>query len=377
MPSACTNCLGFHYPDHRRASAANQSNNASYAEALATSSGTVPTSRTRSDVLPGSHFQGREPGLKKRILNALKVNPGSAIYVNDICIYLGTERHFDVDDKPSRGRTLEQRVQKERERSMSPARYRQPSPQNHRDRSPPLDCGPPGYYGSSQQQSRYRSRSPLAYCRRTPSPYRLPSYAPDRRARSPRYARDSSAVVFEARNGGDRRDKNREPRRAAPVKFNMPPAQPNFHQTGRPANTSQHVSGNTAEIARGSPLQARDTNSQPMQGVIAESQVKAVSESQSQAEAYKAFKQTQSQMSPPPASSQTRASTIVDDPHFVLGITRGAGRDEILDAYQQRMTEVANERRADENFQHRMPSHIWEDSMNILIAAKSQLLRGV
>ncbi|KAL2065838.1 hypothetical protein VTL71DRAFT_3508 [Oculimacula yallundae] len=356
-------------------SVGSQLSNVLFVKAGDTLRGTAPTSRIESTVFL----------LKRRILNALKTNPGSAIYINDVCIYLGTERHFDVNDRPSRGRTLEQRIKNDRQRSASPPRYRQPSPQDRRGRSPPRDHGPPGYYGgSSQQQGRYRSRSPTAYRRRTPSPYHLPAHAPHRQAdhhpRSPRYVQDSSAVIFEARDQRGMRDENRG-QRADPVKFNMPPAQPNFQQNGglfdgAVRQSSGSAPGNANNNERGGPLQTRDTNSQAMEGVIKESQSQGMPTSQSQAEAYRAFKAAQSQMSPPPASSQTGASTAVEDPHFVLGITKGAGRDEILDAYHQRMTEVEDERRADENFQDRMPSNVWEDSIGILVAAKRQLLGG-
>ncbi|KAL5330630.1 hypothetical protein ACEPPN_000149 [Leptodophora sp. 'Broadleaf-Isolate-01'] len=366
------------------ASAASPSSNASNAKASTISSDTVPTRKPRSGVSLGSHWQ-----LKKRILNALKTNPGSAIFVNDVCIYLGTEKHFDVQDMPSRGRTFEDRFKRDRERSWSPPRYRQPSPQGYRGRSPPRDRGPPGYYGSPRRGG-YRSRSPIRQRRRTPSPYRLPSNTPNRqlnyRPRSPRYAQDSNAVVFEARNrdrGVDNRAENRAPQRAAAVKFNTPPTQPNFHQMPDLFDPSrggpQRIAGNIHNIERGSPLQALDTNSQAMPGVIkeSESQVTKESQSQSQAEAYQGFKAAQLQVSPPSNSSQTGASNVVEDPHFVLGIIRGAGRDEIMVAYQQRMTEVEEERRADEGFHDRMPNHVWEESIGILIAAKRQLLAGL
>ncbi|PVH72758.1 hypothetical protein DL98DRAFT_595700 [Cadophora sp. DSE1049] len=337
------------------------------------------------------HGLQHDPELKKRVLNALKNNPGIAIYVNDRCIYLGTEKHFDVDDRPSRGRTLEKRIKRDRERSMSPPRYRQQSPQGYRGRSPPRDRGGPGYYGSPRREQRYRSRSPLNQRRRTPSPYQLPAHAPgpqpDYRPRSPRYAENSNAVLFEARDRDgyeDSRAENRAPR-AAPgnaVKFNIPPAQPDFSKpdlfnTSAPRGTLQQTSGNTPINDRG-PLQARDTNSKAMQGVIKESQ------SQSQAQAFQAFKSAQSQTSSTPQSlSQTGPSNFVEDPHFVLGITKGAGRDEqvhtvsIMEAYQQRMAEVEGERRADEGYHDRMPAHVWEESISILIAAKRQLLGGL
>ena len=161
--------------------------------------------------------------LKKRILNALKTAPSSAIYVNDICIYLGTEKHFDVDDRPSRGRDLEERVRRNRERSMSPPRYQQPSPQAFRGRSPPREQGGTGYYASPRRDRRYRSRSPLNQRRRTPSPYQLPAHAPGRqpdyRPRTPRYAENSNAVVFEASNRAENNRVENQAPRAAPGKF--------------------------------------------------------------------------------------------------------------------------------------------------------------
>ena len=168
--------------------------------------------------------------MKKRILNALKTAPSSAIYVNDICIYLGTEKHFDVDDRPSRGRDLEERIRRDRERSMSPPRYRQPSPQAFRGRSPPREQGT-GDYGSPRRDRRYRARSPLNQRRRTPSPYQLPAHAPGRqpdyRPRSPRYAEDGNAVVFEARNHDEENRVENQAPRAAPGKFS-PDFTPNY-----------------------------------------------------------------------------------------------------------------------------------------------------
>ncbi|KAH7333155.1 hypothetical protein BKA65DRAFT_479721 [Rhexocercosporidium sp. MPI-PUGE-AT-0058] len=395
MPTPCTNCLRFHYGECREsAKQCFECHGFNHIERYCPNKKNQ-IKRVAGEPLAGTkrwcemHGLQHDPELKKRILNALKTNPGSAIYVNNICIYLGTEKHFDVEDMPSRGRTLEERVKRDQERSMSPPRYRRRSSPRYRDRSPPHDRGPHGYY-SPPQHGGYRSRSPVRHRRWSPSPYHLPSYAtdrqPDYRPRSPRYAQDSSAVVFDARErnrGVNDRAENRATQRVMSVKSNMPPTQPDFNQIPdlfhTPRGGPQRTAGNTNNIEHGGPLQSRDTNSQAMQGIIKESQAQFMKESQSQTQvqAFQAFKAAQSQMSPPLYSSQTGISNVVKDPHFVLGTTRGAGRAEIMDAYQQRMTEVEEERRADEGFQDRMPSHVWEESIGILIAAKRQLLASL
>ncbi|KAG4441888.1 hypothetical protein IFR05_002629 [Cadophora sp. M221] len=389
MPTPCTNCLRFHYGECRESvKQCFECKGFNHIERY------CPNKKNQIRRITGEPLAGtrawcemhglqHDLELKKRVLNALKISPGSAIYVNDVCIYLGTERHFDVQYVPSRGRTFEDQFKRDRERSRSPPRYRQPSPHGYHGRSPPQDRGPPGYCGSPRR-GRYRSRSPLHQRRRTPSPYQLPAYAPnplpDYRSRSPRYAQDSSAVVFEARDRGrgvDNRAENRAPQRAGTVKFNMPPNQLNFQIPDLFDNSrggSQQAAGNTHNIERGGPLQARDANFQAMQGVNKDSESQVMKESQFQCQAFKAAKP---QTSPPPNSSQTGTSNFVEDPHFVLGITRGAGRIEIMDAYQQRMTEVEEERRADEGLHDRMPNHVWEESIGILIAAKRQLLAGL
>lgn len=113
-------------------------------------------------------------------------------------------------------------MRRDRERSMSPPRYRQPSPQAFRGRSPPREQGT-GDYSSPRRDRRYRARSPLNQRRRTPSPYQLPAHAPDRqpdyRPRSPRYAEDGNAVVFEARNHDEENRVENQAPRAAPGRF--------------------------------------------------------------------------------------------------------------------------------------------------------------
>jgi len=107
----------------------------------------------------------------------------------------------------------------------------------------------------------------------------------------------------------------------------MPPAQPDFNKpdlfnTRAPRGILQQHTVNASNNDRG-PLQARDTNSHAIQSVIKESQ------SQSQAQAFQASKATRSQLSyTPGSSSQTESSNFVEDPYFVLGITKEADRDE-------------------------------------------------
>lgn len=77
-------------------------------------------------------------------------------------------------------------------------------------------------------------------------------------------------------------------------------------------------------------LQARDTNAQSTKG---QSQTLKDAQTHSQSQAFKefqsqAFKVSQSQMSPQAQPSQATSNVHVEDPYFVLGITKGTGRDE-------------------------------------------------
>jgi hypothetical protein len=42
-----------------------------------------------------------DPDLKQKVLQALKISPGTAIHINGICIYRGQEKHFSHE--PLRG----------------------------------------------------------------------------------------------------------------------------------------------------------------------------------------------------------------------------------------------------------------------------------
>jgi hypothetical protein len=177
-----------------------------------------------------------DPDLKFQVLQALKTNPGSAIHINGVCIYGGSSKSYATANdarltEPPRGRTLEQLMGDRDPRSLSPrdrrhlSRSLSPvSERRGRSSSPKA----PGY------GSMYRSRSPLRQRPRNPSPNRQPrTPSPGRqtgyRDRSPRYADDSNAVVFEAR---DQKPENRRPEgkaqntgqfgRLSPVRFNIP-----------------------------------------------------------------------------------------------------------------------------------------------------------
>ncbi|RDW77499.1 hypothetical protein BP6252_05552 [Coleophoma cylindrospora] len=67
---------------------------------------------------------------------------------------------------------------------------------------------------------------------------------------------------------------------------------------------------------------------------------------------------------------------LVDDPHFVLGVGRGATEAEILDTFNQRIAEVETERLADTGSVLYAPGteSIYEESIRMLKAAKNQLL---
>ncbi|PBP24470.1 hypothetical protein BUE80_DR004775 [Diplocarpon rosae] len=350
MPTPCPNCIRFHYGEcnneikqcfechgfgHLERYCPNRRNNIQYIRGQ-------PLAGTRSWC--EMHGLDNDPELKKRILNALKTNPGSAIYVKDVCIYVGSEKHFDGEHVSSRGRYLEDRMARDRARTRSPrwpSRVsRSPPAPRYRGRSPERDDfyhRPPDLFGPYRYESRYRSRSPIRQRRRTPSPYRFPSYAtsrePDYRPRSPRYARGSNAVVYEASEWDT---ENWAPLRdVKPVKFSMPPPEPGKQApvvfNSLPRFVPPNIPRTAANRHTSGALQTRDTNARPVNGF-------KEPQSQSQAAAFKAFKESQSQsqkikISGSQKSLQRRSTETVDyghveDPHFVLGITRGAGRYE-------------------------------------------------
>lgn len=127
MPKPCPNCVRFHYGEcsaatkqcyvcsgfgHLDRYCPNRRNN---------------IRRVKGEPLAGTrswcklHGLNNDPELKKRVLAALKTNPGSAIYVDGVCIHAGNERHFETGETMmSRGRQLEERMTRDRARTRSP-----------------------------------------------------------------------------------------------------------------------------------------------------------------------------------------------------------------------------------------------------------------
>jgi hypothetical protein len=322
MPAPCKNCLRFHYgPCWEREKVCHCCGGINHIERYCPSNTRNGIKATRGELLPGTrqwcemHGLDNDPELKRKILNALKTSPSSAIYVNGVCLYAGTDKHFETDEI-SRGRTMKDRVNRERSRSASPNCARSPP----RDRSPTY-------------QPQYRSRSPVRHRRRTPSPYRDldysrispppyyqlesdrrdPSYGrltperwgePENRARSPRYARDSDVVVFEARDEASENRPASLP--ASTVKFNI------TNVIKKAAAVPPVFTSANAVSVRG-PLgnvtNAGNKNSAPAQGFA--SLIKVSSSQQ-----------------PDPAMPASPAGREVEDPHWVLGVTKQAGEAE-------------------------------------------------
>lgn len=299
MPTPCTNCLRFHFglcndPPRQcricwgwnhieRYCPSNTRNNFVRHERGEPLAGTEAWCERYglNDDTPEDHE------LKFRVLQALKTNPGSAIHINGVCIYGGSSKSFAKSDHPKeqpRGRTLEERITRRDPRSLSPGR----------DRRRPDSRS----VSSRGRRGRYRSRSHLR--RRSPSPRHEPEY----RARSPRYDTDSNAVVFEAR---DRQPENRRPEnrphhpreagRLTLVKFNMPPM---FHPL--PPRPAPPAGFNSPPMYH-APLGQVSSNLPRGDGTMSD-----------------APKQ--------PSQPSTRSGTTLDDPYFVLGVSKSASEAE-------------------------------------------------
>jgi hypothetical protein len=190
----CTNCLRFHYGTcYEQPKQCRDCGGINHIERYCPHRNQVTT--TPGQPLPGTRAWcdywnlNDDPEMKKKILNALKTNASSAIWVNNQCIYPGHDKHFSTREVPrGRGRPLEERVKK---RSRSPPKDRLPDwHQRPRSRSPLRRYSP---------QRDQRRLSPVSL-----SPYRRqcslspPGSAADRvhqrRARSPRYACGSNAI---------------------------------------------------------------------------------------------------------------------------------------------------------------------------------------
>jgi hypothetical protein len=316
MPTPCTNCVRFHYGPCRQAPkqcyicgginhieryCPNQKHTIHYVQG-------EPLAGTA--MWCEMHGLNGDPELKQRVLEALKTTPGSAIHINGVCIYRGYDKYFLSNDPP-RGRTFEERVTHRGPRSLSSGRGRERSafrshPRDGGDKTPSPSRGSPGYR-SPVYQTRYHSRSPLRQQSRTPSPYRQQQY----RARSPRYATDSNAVVFEARDGfpescqpENRRPRNRGPQpsergRLTPVKFSFPPPQ----QAAR----SRLLPAFNAPPSSRTPL-GQVSNNIPKTDQLAFNAPKPA---------------------PPLSRPRSDSMTIeVDDPYFILGVEKGASEAE-------------------------------------------------
>lgn len=143
------------------------------------------------------HGLDKNPDLKHKILDTIKSSPGCAIWLDGVCIHSGNQSHFS-SAYMSRGRPFVGHSVRRRSRSPLRNRSQRRSPSPLRKGRPSktdlfgYDITPPRERDASAYQRRmYRSRSPL---RRQSSPNRLP----DLRPRSPRYFKDSDAVVYDA-----------------------------------------------------------------------------------------------------------------------------------------------------------------------------------
>ena len=318
-PVPCTNCLRFHYGTcHEAPKQCFECGGFNHIERYCPSKQRVTT--TRGEPLPGSrrwcemHGLDNDPELKRKILNALKVSPGSAIWVNDECIYRGNDRNFLSN---SRGRALEDRVSRARARSRSPRREypeqtRQRSPLRRYERSMSRERGQYGYRSGYQSPmyeyaSRTRSRSPDWRRRRTPSPHRLSQPRP----RSPRYASGSNAVVFEPPR--DRMHENRPHVENRPQEFVLPAVNSHLPQP-QPVPRYVAVPQDSFDIVQGRAPLGQVSNNIPRRDKCTESLPKLTTPATGA-----------SPSDPTPTSqSQPTPDQKVEDPHFVLGVKKGA-----------------------------------------------------
>ena len=123
MPNACVNCVRFHYGQCREPiRQCRVCDGFGHIERYCPNNKVV-IRRVSGESLPGTrewckyHGLNNDPELKRKVLQALKSTPGSAITINGVCIYRGNNRNFeayqDLDDP--RGRPLEQRITRRRD----------------------------------------------------------------------------------------------------------------------------------------------------------------------------------------------------------------------------------------------------------------------
>lgn len=301
----------------------------------------------RGKPLPGSNKWcqalgiDEDPRLKSNIRSTLKEFPGATIYLNDECIYRGVQTYFYRQTLPQ-GRDLAERLTR-------PARAAVLL--RSRSRSP------------SRERAIKRSRSPLGRYSRDYSP--LPAIE------APRYQewRSVSPVINLSSDGNiislpqPSQAENIAQLRTLPIPSSgqLLPAKP------------QKVISNPAPPSR-SALASCSGNIPLRSSVDLSQNEKAANQN------------------PPAKAAQ------MPDPHFVLGISKGAGEAEcvhlikeivfraktnrfmgwyrILAAYQQHMWEIELERISDgeNDSKDKLALNRWDESIKILVTAKNQLL---
>lgn len=234
FPIPCTNCLRFHYGGcYEAPKQCYECGGFNHIERYCPCKARVTVNR--DEPLPGTHAWcnmwnlNDDPELKQKVLAAIKTSPSSAIWVNDECIYRGSERHFYAEEvRRGRGRPLEERIT--RARSRSPPRDRVPEWRQRRRSRSPLRRYSPSPYGprSPSPNHPFTYRIPQRR-RRSPSPLRRYSPLPYRRRRSPYDPRSPSPFTYNIRqrrrrspSDECRREDWRQPAERIPAQHNMP-----------------------------------------------------------------------------------------------------------------------------------------------------------
>jgi hypothetical protein len=323
IPVPCTNCLRFHYGACREApKQCYQCGGFNHIRRYCPRGRRVPIDWRGP--LPGTgpwcemfDLNGN-PQLKRKVLDALKSSPDCPIWVGSRCIYAGNERHFTRDEPMKRGRTLADRIMRDRsrsplrgrtlKRSRSPSqrngnqpdrygRQRSPNP-NERYHTRSYFQSYEDYlaYSDARQQSprqieQYRSRTPL---RQHPS---TPRRNPPRQHLSRKFASGSNAVLIESRNSSNRTEKlNKSISLPTNITTPLPKLAPMAVPAQVPLGEVTNVSRSTAAVLPKPVIQNTAT--------IANTAVQRF--------------QLPNQQSEP----------LVEDPYFVLGVSEGATESE-------------------------------------------------
>lgn len=305
IPIPCTNCLRFHYGVCTEApKECFQCGGINHIERYCPRRRRVRIDP--SEPLPGTRAWCDKHGLndgaglelKWKIRNAIKTSPGCAIWLDGICLYGGNQRHFFSDDRP-RGRPRDTNTTRRRSRSPLRDRFQQRSLSPLRARrvveydDVRYDISPHLGRGSSYQARRFRSRSPIR--QRSPSPYRHSEL----NSQSPRYSKGKYTVA--------RGDEQNSPRSVEwTINYQKPAVIP-YHLIGPQMSSFQSAS------------------CPPLENIINTghdtiTKVQKLKEKPS-------VLPTSKHLS---ASLDTPASEkfYVDDPHFILGVRKGAGQQE-------------------------------------------------